>query len=66
MLIDTINICLMLSIMNDMSLKNKIRSGNFTLGSWITLAHPAIPEIMANAGFEWLVVDLEHSSITIR
>ena len=37
-----------------------------SLGSWITLAHPAIVEIMANAGFEWLVVDLEHSVITIR
>lgn len=37
-----------------------------SLGSWITLAHPAIAEIMAKAGFEWLVVDLEHSVITIR
>ena len=37
-----------------------------TLGSWITLAHPAIAEIMAKAGFDWLVVDLEHSVITIR
>lgn len=37
-----------------------------TLGSWITLAHPAIAEIMAKAGFEWLVVDLEHSVITLR
>jgi 2-dehydro-3-deoxyglucarate aldolase len=37
-----------------------------TIGSWITLAHPAIAEIMAKAGFDWLVVDLEHSVITIR
>lgn len=41
---------------------NKIVS----MGSWITLAHPAIAEIMAKAGFEWLVVDLEHSVITLR
>ncbi len=40
--------------------------GRASLGSWITLAHPAIAEIMAKAGFEWLVVDLEHSVITIR
>ena len=39
---------------------------SISLGSWITLAHPAIAEIMAKAGFEWLVVDLEHSTITIR
>jgi len=37
-----------------------------SIGSWITLAHPAIAEIMANAGFDWLAVDLEHSVITIR
>jgi 2-dehydro-3-deoxyglucarate aldolase len=36
-----------------------------TLGSWITLGHTAIAEIMAKAGFDWLVVDLEHSVISI-
>lgn len=36
------------------------------IGSWITLAHPAIAEIMAKAGFNWLAVDMEHSVITIR
>lgn len=48
------------------SLKERIHSGQTTIGSWITLAHPAIAEIMARAGFDWLVVDLEHSVITIR
>lgn len=32
-----------------------------TLGSWITLNHPSIAEIMADAGFDWLCVDMEHS-----
>lgn len=36
------------------------------VGSWITIAHPAIAEIMANAGFDWLAVDLEHSVINLR
>jgi 2-keto-3-deoxy-L-rhamnonate aldolase RhmA len=31
------------------------------LGSWITLNHPSIAEIMADAGFDWLCVDMEHS-----
>ena len=39
---------------------------NYTIGSWITLAHPAIAEIMCKSGFDWLTVDLEHSVITIR
>ena len=32
-----------------------------SIGSWITLNHPSIAEIMADAGFDWLCVDLEHS-----
>ena len=31
------------------------------LGSWITLNHPSIAEIMSDAGFDWLCVDMEHS-----
>jgi 2-dehydro-3-deoxyglucarate aldolase len=34
---------------------------NSTVGSWITLNHPSIAEIMADAGFDWLCIDLEHS-----
>jgi 2-keto-3-deoxy-L-rhamnonate aldolase RhmA len=47
-------------------LKAVLRSGQPAWGSWITLAHPAVAEIMAKAGFQWLAVDLEHSVITIR
>jgi 2-keto-3-deoxy-L-rhamnonate aldolase RhmA len=52
--------------LNKLTLKEKLKSGHLTLGSWITIAHPAIAEIMSNVGFDWLVVDLEHSVITIR
>lgn len=33
----------------------------FSLGSWISLGHPSIAEVMADAGFDWLCIDLEHS-----
>jgi len=36
---------------------------NYTIGSWITLNHFSIVEIMAEAGFDWLCVDMEHSVI---
>lgn len=48
-----------------MSLKNKLKNNQLTLGSWITIGHPAIVDIMAGAGFEWLVVDMEHTSIDL-
>lgn len=46
--------------------KLKGKSCSAAIGSWITLAHPAVAEIMSRAGFDWLAVDLEHSVITIR
>lgn len=48
------------------SIKTRLNASSPVIGSWVTLAHPAIVEIMANAGFDWLAVDLEHSVITIR
>jgi len=32
-----------------------------SIGSWLTLNHPSIAEIMADAGFDWLCIDMEHS-----
>jgi 2-dehydro-3-deoxyglucarate aldolase len=47
-------------------LRQKIDSRTLTVGSWISLGHVAIAEIMAKAGFDWLVIDLEHSVIGIE
>ena len=46
-------------------LKNKLKNNELTLGSWVTIGHAAIVDIMASAGFEWLVVDIEHTSIDL-
>ena len=42
-----------------------VRERKFTLGSWITLGHPSIAEVMCEAGFDWLCIDIEHSQINI-
>ena len=47
-------------------MKTQFLNNQYTVGSWITLAHPAIAEIMSKAGFDWLAIDLEHSVITIK
>jgi len=46
-------------------LKKILSEKRQTYGSWITIPHPLLPEILAPAGFEWLVVDMEHSSIEL-
>lgn len=50
----------------NINLKKRLHNKEAILGSWITLGHAGIAEIMANAGFDWLVVDLEHSVISIE
>jgi len=46
-------------------LKKKLAGNQVTIGSWITLGHTAVAEVMAEAGFEWLTIDMEHSVITL-
>ncbi len=48
-------------------MKNKLRKAllnkELTFGAWQQLGHPGITEILANAGFDWICVDLEHGAI---
>jgi 2-dehydro-3-deoxyglucarate aldolase len=48
------------------TLKQRLAEGQATVGSWLLLGSAAVAEIMADAGFDWLVVDLEHSATTER
>ena len=45
------------------SLKKKLRSNELTIGSWISFGFTQNCEIMAKAGFDWLVIDMEHTAI---
>ena len=45
--------------------KNKLKQKKLTFGSWITIGNPIVAEIMANSGFDWLTIDMEHSVITL-
>ncbi len=45
------------------SLKKKLQNKELTIGSWLSFGHTPVTEIMAQAGFEWLVIDMEHTSI---
>jgi 2-dehydro-3-deoxyglucarate aldolase len=47
-------------------LREKIRSGAVSIGSWLQIGHPAVLEIMSEYNFDWLTVDLEHSDISIE
>lgn len=51
--------------MKNTSLKKKLLNNELTIGSWITIGHPAIPEILSNARFDWLTIDIEHNAIDL-
>ena len=46
-------------------LKHSLRAGELAVGSWVSLGNAAIAEIMCAAGFDWVAIDLEHSSTTL-
>lgn len=51
---------------NTSTLKQKLKSNELSIGSWLTIPHQAIIEILGSAGFEWLTIDMEHSPISIE
>jgi len=46
------------------NLKDNLGNKTLTIGSWLSIANPVVCEMMSNAGFDWLVIDMEHTSIT--
>lgn len=48
-----------------MSLKKKLENNTLSVGSWVTIGHQSIVEIMLSGGFDWLTIDLEHSVIEL-
>lgn len=47
-------------------LRASLREGLPAIGSWLQFGDSSVAEIMAQAGFEWLGIDLEHSTIGIE
>lgn len=36
-----------------------------SIGSWLTIGNETVAEIVSSAGYEWVVIDMEHSTISI-
>ena len=47
------------------TVKQKLLAGKPSVGSWLNLASPAAAEHMAHLGWDWIVVDTEHSPADI-
>jgi 2-keto-3-deoxy-L-rhamnonate aldolase RhmA len=43
--------------------KQLLREGKSTCGTWVSLASPVGAEVMGMQGFDWLLIDMEHSPV---
>lgn len=48
------------------TLKEKLRKRERLFGGWISYAHPSITETFARAGFDFIAIDMEHSTISVE
>ena len=46
-------------------IKQKLQNKKPSIGTWMSMAHPSIAEILAMAGYDWVVVETEHTAIDV-
>lgn len=47
-------------------IRAKLQSNKSSIGSWMQIPHASVAEIMGNAGYDWVAVDLEHGAIGVH
>jgi 2-dehydro-3-deoxyglucarate aldolase len=47
------------------TIKEKMRRGEPSIGTWMSIGHTSIAEILSLAGYDWVVIDTEHSAIDV-
>lgn len=45
-------------------IRGKMQAGEATIGTWMQLPSTAVAEIMGDAGYDWVTIDLEHGSMS--
>ena len=46
-------------------IKDKLRNKQLALGTWLMIGNPAVAEIIAGEGFDFISVDMEHTTINV-
>lgn len=47
-------------------IRERLRGGGHTIGSWMQIPHSSIAEMMSQAGYDWVAVDLEHGAFAVH
>ena len=46
------------------AIRQKLKHGEPSVGSWLQIPHSSVAEILGQSGYDWIVVDMEHGSIS--
>ena len=47
-------------------IRNKLENNQVSIGTWQQIPHASISEILGQAGYDWVAVDMEHGSISVN
>ena len=47
-------------------IRHSLSKNELSVGSWIQIPSPSIAEVMGQAGYDWVAVDMEHGSIDVH
>lgn len=48
------------------AIRKSLAEGTPSIGSWMQIPHASIAEIMGQAGYDWVAVDMEHGAIAVH
>jgi 2-dehydro-3-deoxyglucarate aldolase len=48
------------------SIKEKLKAGKPTIGTWMQIPNSNVAEILASNGFDWITLDLEHGAFSLN
>lgn len=48
------------------AIRAKLRNGSSSIGSWMQIPHSSVAEIMGQAGYDWVAIDLEHGAVAVH
>ena len=48
------------------TIRRKLSEGKYSVGSWMQIPNPSVAEIMGQAGYDWVAVDMEHGAISLH
>jgi len=47
-------------------IRERLKRGENSIGTWMQIPHSSIAEVLGRSGYDWVVIDLEHGSVSVH